>query len=222
MTDRWVILDVGETLIDETRVWSAWADALGIPRLTFLAGLGAVIARGGSHPEVFALFGSRDWQERRPQLEAAYGGFTEADVYPDAHAAFDRLRELGYRLAILANQPAKRTAELRALGFDPEVMAMSEEMGVAKPAPAFFERALELLGSPLPASVAYVGDRIDNDVLPSIAAGLRAVWIRRGPWGIIERVPPGARPALVVDTLAELAERILEAWEGLPAADPAR
>ncbi|MDP9249841.1 MAG: hypothetical protein M3O78_00520, partial [Chloroflexota bacterium] len=133
MTDRWVILDVGETLIDETRVWSAWADALGIPRLTFMAGLGAVIARGGNHPEVFAFFGSTDWQERRPQLEAAYGGFTEADLYPDAHPAFDRLRQLGYRLAILANQPAKRTAELRTLGFDPEVMAMSEEMVVAKP-----------------------------------------------------------------------------------------
>ena len=222
MTDRWVILDVGETLIDETRVWSAWADALGIPRLTFLAGLGAVIARGGSHPEVFALFGSRDWQERRPQLEATYGGFTENDLYPDAHAAFHRLRELGYRLAILANQPAKRTAELRALGFDAEVVAMSEEMGVAKPAPAFFERSLELLGSPPPASVAYVGDRIDNDVLPAIAAGLRAVWIRRGPWGIIAPLPPGARPALIVDSLAELADRIDEAWVGLPSAEPAR
>ena len=148
MTDRWVILDVGETLIDETRVWSAWADALGIPRLTFMAGLGAVIARGGNHPEVFAFFGSTDWQERRPQLEAAYGGFTGDDLYPDAHPAFDRLRELGYRIAILANQPAKRTAELRALGFDPEVMAMSEEMAAVKPAPAFFARSLELLGSP--------------------------------------------------------------------------
>ena len=50
---RWVCLDVGETLIDETRVWSIWADELGIPRLTFLAALGAVIARGGQHPDVF-------------------------------------------------------------------------------------------------------------------------------------------------------------------------
>ena len=222
MTDRWVILDVGETLIDETRVWSAWADALGIPRLTFMACLGAVIARGGNHPEVFAFFGSTDWQERRPQLEAAYGGFTADDLYPDAHPAFDRLRELGYRIAILANQPAKRTAELRALGFDPEVMAMSEEMAAVKPAPAFFARSLELLGSPPPASVAYVGDRVDNDVLPSIAAGLRAVWIRRGPWGIIQELPPDARPALVVDSLSELVDRIDEAWAGLPSPEQDR
>ena len=60
---------------------------------------------------------------------------------------------------------------------------MSDEMGVAKPSPAFFARALELMGGAPAADVAYVGDRIDNDVLPAAAAGMRAVWIRRGPWG---------------------------------------
>jgi FMN phosphatase YigB (HAD superfamily) len=89
---------------------------------------------------------------------------------------------------------------------------MSEAIGVAKPDPAFFGRALELMGGPEPSSVAYVGDRVDNDVLPADAAGMRAVWIRRGPWGVIQRLPPDATPALVVDSLAELVERIGEAW----------
>jgi FMN phosphatase YigB (HAD superfamily) len=31
--------------------------------------------------------------------------------------------------------------------------------------------------------IAYVGDRLDNDVLPSLAAGMTAVFVRRGPWG---------------------------------------
>lgn len=31
---RWVALDIGETLIDETRVWGTWAEVLGVPRLT--------------------------------------------------------------------------------------------------------------------------------------------------------------------------------------------
>ena len=86
-------------------------------------------------------------------------------------------------------------------------------MGVAKPDPAFFALALELMDAPEPASVAYVGDRIDNDVLPSIAAGMRAVWLRRGPWGVIQRLPSGARPALVADTLEEVCARIEEAFE---------
>jgi HAD superfamily hydrolase (TIGR01549 family) len=212
MSDRWVCLDVGETLIDETRIWSLWADELGVPRLTFLAALGSVIARGGEHRDVFPIFGADDWQLRMASVEGAYGGFTEDDLYPDALSALAALRERGHRIAIVANQPASRADELRAIGVEAEVLVMSEALGVAKPAPAFFARALELMGSPAPADVAYVGDRVDNDLLPAMAAGMRAVWIRRGPWGVIQHPPDGTRPALTVDTLDELVERIDEAW----------
>ena len=212
MTDRWVCLDVGETLIDETRIWSIWADELRVPRLTFLAALGSVIERDREYRDVFGIFGVDDWQLRMAAVETAYGGFQSQDLYPDALRAIDGLREAGYRVAIVANQPAARTGELRAIGVDAEVIAMSESIGVAKPAPAFFERALELMGSPDPGNVAYVGDRIDNDIRPAINAGMRAVWLRRGPWGVIQRIGDGAQPALTVDSLDELVERIGEAW----------
>jgi HAD superfamily hydrolase (TIGR01549 family) len=211
---RWVCLDVGETLIDETRVWSCWADALRIPRLTFMAALGATIARGGEHSDVFGVFGLErtQWRALLPEVEQRYGGFREEDLYPDARRALGALTGAGYRVAVLANQPASRSAELRALGIAPEVLAMSDEMGVAKPAPAFFARALELMGSPSAAEVAYVGDRMDNDVLPALAAGMRAVWLRRGPWGVIQQPPPGSQPALTVASLDELVARIGQAW----------
>jgi HAD superfamily hydrolase (TIGR01549 family) len=208
---RWVCLDVGETLIDETRVWSIWADVLGVPRLTFMAAFGASIAIGGQHSGVFDLLGISGWRDRLPEVRAAYAGFQDQDLYPDARRALHALRALGYRVAVIANQPAERTAELRALGVDAEVMAMSDEMGVAKPAPAFYRAALGLLGDPAPEEVAYVGDRPDNDVRPSAAAGMRAVWLRRGPWGVIEReAPPEA--ALVVRSLDELVERLDAIW----------
>jgi HAD superfamily hydrolase (TIGR01549 family) len=210
VTERWVCLDVGETLIDETRIWSIWADELGVPRLTFLAALGAVIARGGEHRDVFPMFDADDWQLRLPAVEAIYGGFRPDDLYPDALRALDALRER-YRVAVVANQPAVRAEELRGIGVEADVVAMSEGIGVAKPDPAFFARALELMGSPDPASVACVGDRIDNDVRPAAAAGMRAVWLRRGPWGVIQR-PDGIEPALTVGSLGELVERIGEVW----------
>jgi HAD superfamily hydrolase (TIGR01549 family) len=214
--DRWVCLDVGETLIDETRVWSIWADVLGVPRLTFMAAFGAVIAGGGEHSGVFTLLGLRAWRARMPEVRAAYGGFRAEDLYADAPAAIGALREHGYRVSIIANQPAERTAELRALGIDAEVMAMSDEMGVAKPDPAFFARALELMGGVAPGDVAYVGDRPDNDVRPAAAAGMRAVWLRRGPWGVVARtIPPEA--ALVVGSLTELVERVDGCWRDAPA-----
>jgi HAD superfamily hydrolase (TIGR01549 family) len=211
---RWVCLDVGETLIDETRIWSTWADVVGVPRLTLMAALGATIARGDQHGSVFGTFGlaEADWRALMPDVEARYGGFQERDLYPDARAALGGLAGAGYRVAILANQPANRSAELRALGIASDVMAMSDELGVAKPAPAFFAKALELMGGPDPSDVAYVGDRVDNDVLPSLAAGMRSVWIRRGPWGVIQWPPPDRQPALIVGSLAELTRRIGEAW----------
>jgi hypothetical protein len=51
----WVCFDVGETLIDETRLWAGWADWLGVTHLTFCAALGAIIAQRRDHREVFSL-----------------------------------------------------------------------------------------------------------------------------------------------------------------------
>jgi FMN hydrolase / 5-amino-6-(5-phospho-D-ribitylamino)uracil phosphatase len=211
--DRWVVLDVGETLIDESRIWTIWADVLGIPRLTFMAVLGAAIQRGGQYGRIFDEFGidEASWRPRVPEVEERYGGFQEQDLYPDARRAVDGLKALGYRVGLVANQPASRTAELRALGFEAEVIAMSDEMGVHKPDPAFFTRVLEMAGNPKPAQLAYAGDRVDNDVIPAAAAGMRAIWVRRGPWGRIQQMD-SARPALVVETLDELVARIGDVW----------
>jgi len=54
----------------------------------------------------------------------------------------------------------------------------------------FFEQALHLIGDPPPEDVAYVGDRLDNDVLPAALAGMRAVWLKRGPWAVITTQAP--------------------------------
>jgi HAD superfamily hydrolase (TIGR01662 family) len=207
---RWVCLDVGETLIDETRVWSTWADLLNVSRFTFMAALGAIIAAGRDHRDVFEIVRRPDWQALYPDFNERYGSFQESDLYPDAQSSLDALHSAGYRIAILANQPARRTAELRFLGIRAEVMAMSDEMGVNKPSPEFFARALELMQADAP-DVVYVGDRLDNDVRPSAAAGMQAVYIRRGPWGVLGggEVPTGT---LVIDSLTELVERIDHVW----------
>lgn len=211
MADRWVCFDVGETLIDETRVCNTWAQVLGVTPFSLMAAYGATVVRGDDHRLAFALVDRPAWFEQRAEFDALYGGFQATDLYPDALPTLDALRGRGYRLAILANQPRQRTAELAALGIRVKVMAMSDELGVQKPSPDFYARALELMEA-TPGDVLYVGDRLDNDVLPATAAGMRAAWLRRGPWGLIVRdaPPPGT---LVVDSLAELVERIDEAWQ---------
>jgi FMN phosphatase YigB (HAD superfamily) len=51
-----VFFDVGGTILDESREFDTWADWLGIPRHTFSAVFGAVIARGLDYRETFRAF----------------------------------------------------------------------------------------------------------------------------------------------------------------------
>ncbi len=209
MRIAWVILDVGETLVDETRVWATWARAIGVSPLTFGAALGSVISRGLRHGTVFDLLGVPDWQRFAAAVDVELGDLRAGDLYPDALRVERALRDSGLRVAMIANQPARRHAELLALGFAPDVMAMSEAMGVSKPDDAFFQRALELLGSPDARTVVHVGDRVDNDVVPARRNGLQSVWLRRGPWGRLQEDPTGAA-TLTVASLDEFLERLPE------------
>jgi HAD superfamily hydrolase (TIGR01662 family) len=224
VTDRWVCVDVGETLVDETRVFRTWAEIFELPEFTLMAVLGGSIVNA-DRPEdwrrFFELLQRPDWRDLHPVFDDRYGALRAEDLYPDAVRSVAGLRSAGYRVAVTANQPARRRAELEALGVDVEVMAMSEAMGVSKPDPAFFARTLELLGGPDPGDVAYVGDRVDNDVVPAAAAGMRAVWIRRGPWGLLHEDRDGVAH-LVVRSLDELVERIGEAWGIASSAETSR
>jgi FMN phosphatase YigB (HAD superfamily) len=75
---------------------------------------------------------------------------------------------------------------------------------VAKPSAAFFDRVVEHARVPA-GRILYVGDRLDNDVLPARAAGMRTALLRRGPWGYLHHASPGAQAAdLRIDSLDDL------------------
>jgi FMN phosphatase YigB (HAD superfamily) len=207
VTVRAVVFDVGETLVDETGAWGDWADWLGVPRLTFFAALGGVIARGGDHREVFALvrpgIDLRAESQRR-EAEGRRGPVTIDDLYPDALPCLRQLAAEGLRLGIAGNQPAATEAVLLGLDVPIELVASSERWGVEKPDPAFFERIAREFGLE-PGEIAYVGDRVDNDVSPAAGAGMQAIFIRRGPWAYIQAgrtSPPEA--VATIESLSEL------------------
>ena len=60
-----------------------------------------------------------------------------------------------------------------------EVWGVSDDVGLEKPDPALFAHVLHEAGVDPSASV-MVGDRLDYDVRPAKAAGMRAVWVLRG------------------------------------------
>ena len=163
-----------------------------MPRLTFFAVLGAVIAAGRPHTEAFEYFRPGFRFEHERLLRATPWHVGPEDLYPDALPTLRQLRAEGYRLAVMANQPAEVSPFLATLPVD--LRATSAEWGLSKPDLRFFQRLLATVGAE-PGRVAYVGDRVDNDVVPAAAAGMVAVHLRRGPWGVLQAGWPGAHVA---------------------------
>ena len=204
---RAVCFDVGETLVDETRQWGAWADWLGVPRLTFFGALGGIIERGEHHSAVFELLRpGLDVEGERAAMAAAgrSDAFDAADLYPDVAPCLRALKEEGYIVGLVGNHTRRAEEALRAMRLPVDIVASSEGWGVEKPSPAFFDRVAEAVGIP-PAGIAYVGDRLDNDVLPALGAGMVAVFLRRGPWGVLHAGrPEAARATIRLDSLLAL------------------
>jgi FMN phosphatase YigB (HAD superfamily) len=207
-----VAFDIGEVLIDETRVWACWADLLGVSRLEFAAVLGAAIAQGQDHEAVFAHVAPNvRWEDFVEEHERRYGGFQPHDLYPDVSLCLSELSELGVQVLLAGNQPARRHAQLEALGLSVDAIATSDDLGAEKPDVAFFEALLRLADTTDPTDVLYVGDRVDNDILPAMDFGMSTCWIRRGPWGVLQELPEDAEPELVLDGLGEL-PLLLSQW----------
>ncbi len=203
---RAVWFDVGEVLIDETREYGAWADWLGVPRHTFSAVFGAVIARGQDYRQVFQHFrpGFDLEAERQKRLDAGLGEYLNAhDLYPDARPCLEALKDAGYFVGIAGNQTARAGHFLRELNLPADVIATSDDWGAAKPSPLFFKRLVEISGHQ-PHEITYVGDRLDNDIQPAIEVGLSAIWMRRGPWAFIHSPGEERIGARHIDHLGEM------------------
>jgi len=190
-----VLFDVGYCLMDET------------PRLEHALGwLAAALARDGRAPGPSELRDAylaacREPDPGEPSLlvqmlrslavpaaataelrrQVPWDG-VPLDPYPEVVAALRQLRGAGFRLGVLANQPASTQGELERVGIAGlcDGVWLSGAVKLAKPDPAFFRLALEAWALE-PRRIAYVGDRPDNDVAPAKALGMTAMRLRRGP-----------------------------------------
>lgn len=205
-----LVFDVGETLIDETRIWSRWADRLGVTRLTFMGVLGGMAALDRSHRDAFEILrpGLDVWAEveawRRDDPEGLRENFDEDDLYPDVRPAFSALRAAGFQVVVAGNQPVQAFEALAAMDLPADSIHTSDGWGVSKPAPEFFAKVAAVVGR-APEEILYVGDRLDNDILPAKRAGMRTALLRRGPWGYLHADRPEAAQAdYVIDDLMAL------------------
>jgi HAD superfamily hydrolase (TIGR01549 family) len=211
MPVRAIFFDVGETLVDETRLYADYAMRMQVSLGFFLEKIEAAMAEAQPIRNVFAsVKPGFDFKAARAQREAEGKRFVigPEDIYADAAHCLATLKGRGHFIGIVGNQPASAEAMLKASGLAADFIATSESWGVAKPERAFFEKVVAAAGV-APGEIAYVGDRVDNDVLPALAVGLRPILIRRGPWGRAQWTWPDAERAhLRIESLAELPEAL--------------
>jgi putative hydrolase of the HAD superfamily len=154
-----------------------------------------------------ATFGVED-EPFACQLAERYGRERRARhaTFTDAAPALEWARRHYSKLALVTNGASCLQREkLAASGFERyfDVIAVSGEVGVGKPAAAIYTQTLERLGVRA-ASAAMIGDSLERDVEGARAAGLHAVWLNRA-----RRTPTaGTRPPLEIESLHGLPEAL--------------
>jgi beta-phosphoglucomutase-like phosphatase (HAD superfamily) len=104
--------------VNESREYGTWADWLGVPRHTFSAVFGSVIAKGLDYRETFQVLRPGFDLEKGRQERADAGKpewFGQDDLYPDARPALNQLRADGLWIGIAGNQTVRAGGILRAL-----------------------------------------------------------------------------------------------------------
>lgn len=171
---KWIFFDVGSTLVDETEAYDHRVrEMIAGTNITFKEFDDARIAlaqRGlDGNSAAIKHFGltKTPWH-------------SEDEVpYLDARSTLVALRDKGYKLGIIANQKLGMAERLEYWGLRQylDVIAASAEIGYAKPDKEIFEKAFELAECTAEESV-MVGDRLDNDIIPAKAIGMKTVWVK--------------------------------------------
>ncbi len=204
-----VVVDIGETIRDDTNEFHSWADWLGVPRHTLSALIGATRARGGSTDDAFRLL-VPEWDleiERDRRRRAGIDeSMAETDLYPDVRSGLSAVQTTGLWVAAAGNQSTRVGELLRSLQLPVDAVITSAELGMPKPDPRFFRAVASIAGCP-PDRVLHVGDSWENDVVAAANSGFRTAFLRRGPWGHLDAGRPAVdgAPDLRLDSLDELA-----------------
>ena len=113
----------------------------------------------------------------------------------DMVALARELAARGVRVAVLSNSEGRLAELLVEIGISDAFAAVvdSGKLGIEKPDPRIFARALDAVGVSSHARAVHVGDSWPADVLGALGAGWRAVWYRSR-----EAEAPLARPDIVV------------------------
>ncbi|MGT2716304.1 HAD family hydrolase [Streptococcus respiraculi] len=180
---RWIFFDVGSTLVDEAVSYQRFANECAlvlrdygkqVSAAEFLEKMKEMAALGEA-----PIRSAWSWYGLLASLRPRWKHVDEI-VYPDVIPTLNYLSQF-YHLGIIANQGRGLEERLEVFGirhfFDKIIC--SEEIGYKKPNRAIFDVALADANCRAEDAI-YIGDRMDNDILPAKAVGMRTVHILQG------------------------------------------
>ena len=218
---RWLFFDVGYTLFDETPAWQVQFEAIAAQLKSWGRDV-SVKQVWQTYNEACATFAPRQWlavveafstsPAEFETLDAISNGWRQElqTVYPGVPDLLRTLRSQ-YKLGIIANQSsgtADRLRERDLLQYIDHVIG-SAEAGVQKPDPKIFQMALQEAGCDATSAV-MIGDRIDNDIDPAKALGMKTIHVRQGGGALQIPRSPAETADATVDRIAQIASILLQ------------
>ena len=202
---KWIFFDIGSTLVDEStayrrRIEKTVADS--------------EISYGEFYSKMLDFYKQNKKGDRETaayfNLKLSPWNKDDEVVYDGAEECLETLSKK-FKIGIIANQSLGSERRLEKFGLMKyiDLVVASAEEGVAKPDLRIFEIALERAECKVCEAI-MVGDRLDNDIFPANRLGMKTVWIRQGFWGLSTVRCEEEMPALTVDSLNELCEKLPE------------
>ena len=137
---------------------------------------------------------------RRPLSE---GQGMKPGVVEGAHELMDYLKGRGYRMHMTSNGFHEvQYKKLAACGLRDyfDTIILSEDAGVNKPSPAYFDYALKKSGATCQSTL-MIGDNLQTDILGALNAGIDALLFNR--WSVDVK-EASQTPTFVVSNLREI------------------
>lgn len=196
---KWLFFDIGSTLINEEKAYQDRIEqAIAETNLTYdtFYQRMLVLFQEGLKGDLIAL---QEYSLERPKWKS------ELEIlYPDAKIVLETLHNR-YKIGVIANQLPNLEKRLENFGIRQwiDLIISSADCGFSKPSSKIFQLALQK-ASCSASSATMIGDRLDNDIAPAKALGMKTIWIKQGFSAYSPIQSPSEEPDFTVNSLSDL------------------
>ena len=179
----WLFFDIGSTLVDERQALDDFVNRC----VEKLAQGGIIVSTAAYHSQLLSIDEQGEdpihkaWSCFAPNhLKRPSWSHDKERLFPEVRLVLKTLGER-YRLGIIANQGKGLLDRLERFGIldNFEIIINSTDIGFSKPDLRIFQVTLEKANIE-PSKAVYVGDRVDNDMVPAKKLGMRTIRLRQG------------------------------------------